>query len=77
MSEEVCDLQEKFASAQLEISSLRKQIDRGYSKKLVLEREVRVLRSNLESCDKDAEELRAEISRQSDRYNDLCLLHGT
>ena len=37
VSEEVCDLQEKFASAQLEISSLRKQIDRGYLEKLALD----------------------------------------
>jgi len=36
-----------------------------------------VLRGNLESLDKDVEELRAELSRQSNRYNDLWHVHGT
>ena len=65
-----------MASAQSEISSLREQIDRGCSEKLALEREVRVLRGNLESRDKNVEELRDKISRQLDHYNDLWLVHG-
>ena len=52
-------------------SPLQKQIDRGYLEKLAFEHEVRVLRGNLESRDKDVEELRSEISRQLDHYNDL------
>jgi len=32
---------------------------------------------NLESRDKDVEELRAEVSCQSDCYNDLSLVHET
>ena len=59
------------------ISPLRDQIDRGCSEKLALEHEVRVLRGNLESRDKNMEELRAEISRQLHRYNDLWCVHGT
>ena len=76
MLEEVFDIQKKLASAQSEISSLRKQIDKGCSQKLALEREVRVLWGNLEGRDKDVKELRAEISRQSDCHNDLGLAHG-
>ena len=73
--EEVSDLQEKLASAQSEIFSLREHIDRGCLEKLPLEREVRVLRGNFESRDKDVKELRAKISHQSNRYNDLWLVH--
>jgi len=75
--EEVYDLQEKVTSAQSEISSLREQIDKGCSEKLALEHKACVLQGNLKSRDKDVEELRAEISRQSDRYNNLWLVHGT
>ena len=39
--------------------------------------EVRVLRGNLKGMTKNVEELRAEISHQSDRYNDLWFVHGT
>ena len=31
----------------------------------------------MESRDKDVEELRTEVSCQSDRYDDLWLIHGT
>ena len=30
----------------------------------------------MERCDKDVEELRTEVSRQSDRYDDLWFIHG-
>ena len=36
-----------------------------------------MLRGNLKSRDKDVEELRAKISHQSDRYNDLWLVQET
>jgi len=36
-----------------------------------------VLRGNLESHDKDVEELKVEISRQSDHDNNLWLVHET
>ena len=44
---------------------------------LALEHEVRVLRGNLKSHDKNVEELRAKISRQSDCYNNFWSAHGT
>ena len=75
MLEEVSSLQEKLAPAQSEISSFREHIERGCSNKLALECEVCVLWGNLESCDKDVKKLRAEISRQSDRCNDIWLVH--
>ena len=65
------DLQKKIDSAQSEIFSLQKWVNRGSSEKLALERELRAVRSSLEGCDKDVEELRTEVSRQSDRYDDL------
>lgn len=34
-----------------------------------------MLRGSLESRDKDVEELRIEVSRQSDHYDDLCLVY--
>ena len=60
-----------MATTQSKVSSLREQIDKGRVKKLALENEVRVLRDNLKSRDKDVEELKAEASRQSDGYNEL------
>ena len=66
-----------MASAQSEIFSLQKHINKRSTEKLALEHEVRVLRGNLKSRDKNEEELRAEISRQSDRYNDLWSAHRT
>ena len=36
-----------------------------------------MLLGSLESHDKDVEELRTEVSRQSDRYNDFWLVHET
>ena len=66
-----------MASAQSEISSLCEQINEGCVEKLALKHEIRVLRDNLESCGKDVEELRVEVSRQSDHYNDLWSAHGT
>ena len=41
----------------------------GCSEKLALERELQTVRSSLEGRDKVMEELRAEVSRQSDRYD--------
>ena len=73
--EEVSDIQEKLDLVQSEIFSLRKHIDRGCSEKLALEHEIRVLRGSLESRDKDVEELRSEVSCQSDHYDDLWLAH--
>ena len=69
--EEVSDLQEKMDSAQSEILSLRKQIDKGCSTKLGLERELRAIRSSLEGRDKDVEDLIAEVSCQSDHFDNL------
>ena len=77
MWEEVSDLQKKVALSQSKISCLREQVDRGCSEKLALEHEVCVLRCNLKNRDKNVKELRTEVSRQSDRYNDLWLVHGT
>ena len=48
----------------------------GCYEKLALERELRAVRSSLESRDKDVEGLRTEVSRQSGRYDDLWLAHG-
>ena len=41
----------------------------------MLKYEVRVLKNNLTNRDKDVEELRAEDSRQSDRYDELQKAH--
>ena len=41
----------------------------------MLKHEVCMLRDNLESHDKDVEELRAEASHQSDHYNKLWSAH--
>ena len=68
---EVSDLQGKVASALLEISSLRGQIDEVRAEKLSLKREVHFLKTNLENRDKDVEELRAKNSCQPDRYDEL------
>jgi len=68
---------EKIALAQSEILSLWKRIDGGCSEKLALERELHIVRSSLESHDNDMEELRIEISCQSDRYDDIWLVHET
>ena len=62
--------------AQSEISSLRDQIDKGRVEKLALMHEVWVLKNNLGHHEKDIEELRAEASRQSDRYDELWRAHG-
>ena len=58
--EEVSDLQEKVTSAQSKISFTIAD-DGGYSEKLALKHEVRMLRDNLESRDKDVKKLRAEF----------------
>ena len=49
----------------------------GYFEKLALERELRTIWSSLEGRDKVIEELRAEVSRQLDRYADLWFAHET
>jgi len=75
--EEVSDLQENLDSAQSDIFSFQKQVNSGCSEKLALEHELRPIQSSLEGRDKDVEELRTEVSRQSDHYDDLWLVHGT
>jgi len=72
----VSDLQEKVASSQSEISSLQEHIDKRCVEKLALMHKVRVLKNNLGNREKDVEELRAEASRQSDRYDELWRAHG-
>ena len=74
--EEASDLQGKIASAQSKVSSLREQLDKEHAKKLALKHNVRVIRNNLVNRDKDLEKLRAEASRQSERYDDLWKAHG-
>ena len=69
--EEVSDLQEKMDFAQSEILSLREQIDKSCSEKPALECELRAIRSSLEGRDKHVEDLRNEVSLQSDRYDRL------
>ena len=56
------DLQEKVTLAQLGISSLQEQIDKGLVEKLTPKHEVRLLKNNLENREKDVEESRAEAS---------------
>ena len=69
------DLQDKVASAQSAISSLREQIDKGRVEQLALKHEVRVLKNNLENHEKDVKELMAEPSRQSEHYDELWKAH--
>ena len=69
-------LQEKVASAQSTISSLQEQIDKGCVEQLALKHEVWVLKNNLENHEKDVEELRAEVSHQSERYDEFWSAHG-
>ena len=68
------DLQERVALVQSEISSLREQINKDPTKKLALKHKVHVLKNNLKNQDKNVE-LRAEDSRQLDRYDKLWKAH--
>jgi len=58
------------------ISLLREQSDNGCVEKLAHKHKVRVLKNNLENREKDVEELRAEVSRQLERYDEVWRAHG-
>jgi len=56
--------------------SLWEQIDKEQAEKLALKYKVRVLEKNSERHEKDVKEMRAEVSHQSKRYNDLWSADG-
>ena len=69
--DEICVLQERVVSAQSEISSLREQINWERAEKLELKHKVQILKKDMERREDDMKELRADASRQSERYYEL------
>ena len=63
--------QKRVASDESEIALLRVQIDQECAEKLELKHKVRCLEKDMESCEGDIEELRADVEHQCDRYNEL------
>ena len=74
--DDIYSLQKKVASYQSEIASLRAQIYQKCVEKLELKHRIRMLEKDLECREHDVQELRANIKRQCDRYNELWKTHS-
>jgi len=63
--DDISPLEERVPSDRSEIAALRDQIDQVRAEKLDLRHKVRILEKNLEHCEREIDEIRADKSRQS------------